>query len=68
MKPKMQSAIEKIVLNDATFTNEPIEPTFVNFFYGKNGAGKSTIARTLKSGAGVQWASGHPASDYDVLV
>lgn len=68
MKPKMQSAIEKIVLNDATFKNEPIEPTFVNFFYGKNGAGKSTIARTLKSGAGVQWASGHSAFDYDVLV
>ena len=47
MKPKMQSAIEKIVLNDATFTNEPIEPTFVNFFYGKNGAGKSTLLLQL---------------------
>lgn len=31
MKPKMQSAIEKITLNDATFTGEVIEPTFVNF-------------------------------------
>ena len=68
MKPKMQSAIKKIVLNDATFINEQIEPTFVNFFYGKNGAGKSTIARTLKSGVGVQWGSEHSASDYDVLV
>ena len=38
MKPKMQSAIEKITLNDATFSEEIIEPTFVNFFYGKNGA------------------------------
>ena len=43
MNPKMKSAIEKITLNDATFSNEVIEPTYVNFFYGKNGAGKSTL-------------------------
>ena len=49
MNPKMKSAIEKITLNDATFSNEVIEPTYVNFFYGKNGAGKSTIARTFKA-------------------
>ncbi len=36
MNPKMKSAIEKITLNDATFSNEVIEPTYVNFFYGKN--------------------------------
>ena len=48
MNPKMKSAIEKITLNDATFSNEVIEPTYVNFFYGKNGAGKSTIARTFR--------------------
>lgn len=68
MKPKMQSAIEKITLNDATFTGEVIEPTFVNFFYGKNGAGKSTIARTIKSNSEVEWQNGKSASDYDVLV
>ena len=33
MNPKMKSAIEKITLNDATFSNEVIEPTYVNFFY-----------------------------------
>lgn len=32
MNPKMKSAIEKITLNDATFSNEVIEPTYVNFF------------------------------------
>ena len=57
MRPKMQSVIEKIVLNDATFTNEVIEPTYVNFFYGKNGSGKSTIVRTLKENIGVQWGA-----------
>ena len=36
MNTKMKSAIEKITLNDATFSNEVIEPTYVNFFYGKN--------------------------------
>lgn len=68
MNPKMKSAIEKIMLNDATFSNEVIEPTYVNFFYGKNGAGKSTIARALKAGIGVQWDIGQNPSDYDVLV
>lgn len=68
MKPKMQSAIEKITLNEATFTGEVIEPTFVNFFYGKNGAGKSTIARTIKSNSEVEWQNGKSASDYDILV
>lgn len=64
----MKSVIEKITLNEATFNNEVIEPTFVNFFYGKNGAGKSTIARTIKSNIGVDWKSGMSASGYDVLV
>ena len=67
MKPKMQSAIERITLNDATFTGEVIEPTFINFFYGKNGAGKSTIARSLRDNTGIEWKNGKSASDYDVL-
>lgn len=68
MKPKMQSAIEKITLNSPTFAGGIVEPTFINFFYGKNGAGKSTIARTLRAGHGVKWQNGRLAADYDVLV
>ena len=68
MKDKMRSAIEQIILNDATFTGEVITPTFVNFFYGKNGAGKSAIARTIKANSEVNWQIGKSASDYDVLV
>ena len=35
---------------------------------GENGAGKSTIARTIKSNSEVEWQNGKSASDYDVLV
>lgn len=70
MNEKMTSAIKKLVLTDATFNNETVEPTFINFFYGRNGAGKSTIARTIRANdpASVQWRDGWSASDYDVLV
>lgn len=68
MKTKMQSAIEKMTLNDATFSNEPLTPTYVNFFYGKNGAGKSTIARAIRDNVGIEWKNDKSAADYDVLV
>ena len=49
MQSKVPSAITKITLNRATFSNVPInELTFVNFFYGNNGAGKSSIAYAIE--------------------
>lgn len=68
MSDKMKSVIRKITLNDATFDNEVIEPTYVNFFYGRNGVGKSTVARAIKNNQGVLWQDGRSASDYEVLV
>lgn len=70
MNEKMTSAIQKLVLTDATFNGETVEPTFINFFYGKNGAGKSTIARTIRANrpGSVEWQSDRPADSYDVLV
>ena len=70
MNEKMTSAIQKLVLTDATFNGETVEPTFINFFYGKNGAGKSTIARTIRGNlpGSVEWQSDRPADSYDVLV
>ena len=65
---KRKSAIEKVVINAPTYDNVPFEPTFINFFFGRNGAGKSTVAKALEVGAGVQWRSGQSADDYNVLV
>ena len=69
MQRKVPSAITNITLNRATFTDVPIdELTFVNFFYGNNGAGKSSIAHAIAEDDGVVWADGKTAADFDVLV
>ena len=69
MQRKVPSAITSITLNRATFTDVTIdELTFVNFFYGNNGAGKSSIAHAIEEDDGVSWADGKSAADYDVLV
>lgn len=69
MNGKIPSAITGIKLNRATFSNVPINGlTFVNFFYGNNGAGKSSIAHAIEEGDGITWADGKTAADYDVLV
>ncbi len=68
MKEKQKSLIERIKLDSATFHGEVVELTFVNFFFGKNGAGKSTIAKVIKDGSEVTWATGQNPDDYVVLV
>lgn len=69
MQRKVPSTITNITLNRATFTDIPIdELTFVNFFYGNNGAGKSSIAHAIAEDDGIVWADGKTADDYDVLV
>lgn len=68
MNTKIPSAIEKLTLNAATFHGVPVEPTLINFFYGNNGTGKSTIARAVHANDGLSWQVGKSANDYSVLV
>ena len=68
MRPKIPAAITKIVLNTPTFHNAVINPSMINFFYGKNGTGKSTIAQAIKDKAGTEWGSGKTADDYTILL
>lgn len=56
MQRKVPSAITNITLDRATFTDVPIdELTFINFFYGNNGAGKSSIAHAIEEDDGIVW-------------
>ena len=71
MGEKIPTHIRRIVLDDATFENTNAfveEPTFVNFFFGNNGTGKSTISKAIKSGVGVTYAPGRSAADYNVFL
>ena len=69
MNRKIPSAIADIMLNRATFTNMPINGlTFVNFSYGSNGAGKSSVAHAIEENDGIVWSDGRSAEDFDVLV
>lgn len=66
MQKKVPSAITKITLDRATFSNVPVEDlTFINFFYGNNGAGKSSIAHAIDEDDGVEWADGKTRDSYE---
>ena len=70
MNSKISSEITHIELQEASYkdTGCHIEPTFINFFFGNNGTGKSTIAKTILSGVGVTYTPGRTAADYLTLV
>lgn len=52
MQEKISGPIREISLTQATYSNEKIKPTLINFFYGSNGTGKSTIARSIRENTG----------------
>ena len=66
MAEKKKSVIEAVTLNTATFTDVTFEPSYINFFYGKNGAGKTSLGRQLGEGAGLTWSDGEVPGNYQI--
>ncbi len=70
MREKVQSEIIELALSDASYKGcgVSIQPTLINFFFGNNGTGKSTIGKAIKVDNGVTWRTGKSVSDYAVHV
>ena len=65
---KARVHITGVKVNAPTYTNVTFTPSLINFFYGKNGTGKSTLARAFKDGnAQLSW-DGEPFPDERILV
>ncbi|MBD3948905.1 AAA family ATPase [Tuanshanicoccus lijuaniae] len=68
MNEIITSAITRVSLNQATFHNKTFTPSYINFLFGKNRCGKSTVAKVLKDKTDLEWDSGHTAEDFQILV
>lgn len=70
MREKISSEIIRLAPNEATYKDcgVCITPTLINFFFGNNGSGKSTIGKTIKVDSGVTWRTGKSVSDYTIHV
>lgn len=58
MDQKIRTHISKVNINECTYHNEDFEPTLINFLLGKNGSGKTTVARVIRDKKGLSWAPG----------
>lgn len=67
-RTKIPSCIKSVLINDASFENTIYEPRCINFLYGRNGVGKSTIARAILNKDNATWKEGLNKDDYNILV
>lgn len=68
MKEKVPAPINKVTVNSPVFKSEVFSPTLINYFYGKNGTGKSTIAKQIGKTESTVWTSGAIPKDHEILL
>ena len=64
---KVSTGIKRVTIDSPVFSGEVFEPTLINFFFGKNGTGKSTIAKEMGKSGSVEWCVDNQG-DYEVLI
>ena len=57
---KVRVNITNAVINAPTYAGVTFSPSMINFFYGKNGTGKSTLAKAFTDGSAALTWKGDP--------
>ena len=68
---KKPSVITSVATSAATFkdsTDNYCYPTFINSFFGNNGTGKSTVAKSIENKENITVQSGLNLDDYDIKI
>ena len=68
MTEKVSALISKVTVNSPVFQNEVFSPTLINYFFGKNGTGKSTIAKLISKPEATEWSPEFSPEDYEFQV
>ena len=68
MTEKVSALISKVTVNSPVFQNEVFSPTLINYFFGKNGTGKSTIAKLIGKPEATEWSPDISPEDYELQV
>ncbi len=69
MGNKVRTNITGMRINAPTYRDVAFEPTLINFFYGKNGTGKTTLAKAFTDGnATITTKDGEPIDKDRILV
>lgn len=68
MTEKVSALIGKVTVNSPVFQNEAFSPTLINYFFGKNGTGKSTIAKLIGKPEATEWSPDISPEDYELQV
>lgn len=64
---QVETVITEIKIDEKTYKNETFKPSLINFVYGKNGTGKTTISEFIKNPSS-SYITSTPRSDFELLV
>lgn len=68
MEERLPAVIGEVSVNTEVLRNVTIKPTLINFFFGKNGTGKSTITRQFRKADQLIWRNGVVADDFQIEI
>lgn len=68
MTEKVSALIGKVTVNSPVFQSEVFYPTLINYFFGKNGTGKSTIAKSIGKPETTGWSPDISPENYEFQV